>query len=86
LTLLHDSVLIPSQDVVRAVTHFRLADILPLYVPSRRFRFDIKTLSETRISPSFSVDNRASMFPATLTAKDRRVGIQREYTHLTWKG
>ncbi len=35
-------------------------DILPLYVPSERLRFDIKNLSETRILPGFSVDTKGT--------------------------
>jgi dTDP-4-dehydrorhamnose 3,5-epimerase-like enzyme len=34
LTLLHNSMSMSSQDVVRAVTYFRLANILPLYAPA----------------------------------------------------
>jgi len=47
----------PNLRVYRA---FKSENILPLYVPSRKARFDIKTLSETGILPSFSVGRKGT--------------------------
>ncbi len=39
---------------------FRTAYILPLYVPSKKLRYDIKTLNETKLVRSFTVDRKGT--------------------------